>query len=342
MIMSVRKQKDGTWICECYPQGREGLRVRKKFATKGEATAFERFTMREIDDKPWLGKSADRRHLTDLLEVWYSLYGISLGNGAFIKSKMLKMAEAMGNPLAPKFSSKVYSNFRQLRLSGDINFVDQRWQKGKPSIATINSELARFKAVFSKLKELGEWDGPNPLEDIKPLKDHEREMAFLSEDEIRLLLEHVSAHSRKDMLKIVKLCLSTGARWNEAAQLRGSQLSKYKVTFTNTKNKKNRSVPISQELYDEIYKPTSGKLFEECYTPFCYLLKNKVCDGLPAGQATHVLRHTFASHFMMNGGNILVLKEILGHADIGMTMRYAHFSPDHLTDALTKNPLSSL
>lgn len=103
--------------------------------------------------------------------------------------------------------------------------------------------------------------------------------------------------SRKDMLKIVKVCLSTGARWNEAAQLRGSQLSKYKVTFTNTKNKKNRSVPISQALYDEIYKPTSGKLFEECYTPFSYILKNKIGAELPSGQVTHVLRHTFASRY---------------------------------------------
>lgn len=30
---------------------------------------------------------------------------------------------------------------------------------------------------------------------------------------------------------------------------------------------------------------------------------------------------------MMNGGNILVLQRILGHTDIKMTMRYAHFAP---------------
>lgn len=60
---------------------------------------------------------------------------------------------------------------------------------------------------------------------------------------------------------------------------------------------------------------------------------------LPEGQCTHVLRHTFASHFMMNGGNILVLQRILGHADIKMTMVYAHFAPEHLEDAVTKNPL---
>ncbi|ESB35668.1 phage integrase [Salmonella enterica subsp. enterica serovar Agona str. 0292] len=44
----------------------------------------------------------------------------------------------------------------------------------------------------------------------------------------------------------------------------------------------------------------------------------------------------------MNGGNILVLRDILGHADIKMTMVYAHFAPDHLEDAVTKNPLYKL
>ena len=41
---------------------------------------------------------------------------------------------------------------------------------------------------------------------------------------------------------------------------------------------------------------------------------------------------------MMNGGNILVLKEILGHTSIQMTMRYAHFAPDHLDAAVQLNP----
>lgn len=252
------------------------------------------------------------------------------------------MVEAMGDPLANQFNSKLYADFRAKRMSGLLPFVSARWNKGAPSIATLNSELARFKAMFSKLKELGEWKGQNPLEEVKPFKDHERTMAFLQKEQITSLLEHVSNHTRTDMLKIVKMCLSTGARWNEVAQLKGSQLSKFKVTFTNTKTKKNRSVPISEELYSEIFKPTSGKLFEECYTPFCYILKNKLDIELPSGQASHVLRHTFASHFMMNGGNILVLRDILGHADISMTMRYAHFAPDHLSEAITHNPLTNL
>lgn len=57
---------------------------------------------------------------------------------------------------------------------------------------------------------------------------------------------------------------------------------------------------------------------------------------------THVLRHTFASHFMMGGGNILALQKILGHSSLTMTMRYAHLAPDHLQAAAELNPLAML
>lgn len=42
---------------------------------------------------------------------------------------------------------------------------------------------------------------------------------------------------------------------------------------------------------------------------------------------------------MMNGGNILILQRVLGHTDIKMTMRYAHFAPEHLEDAVKLNPI---
>ena len=50
----------------------------------------------------------------------------------------------------------------------------------------------------------------------------------------------------------------------------------------------------------------------------------------------HALRHTFASHYIMRGGNILALQKILGHADIKMTLIYAHLAPDYLGDEMER------
>lgn len=49
----------------------------------------------------------------------------------------------------------------------------------------------------------------------------------------------------------------------------------------------------------------------------------------------HDLRHTFATQFMINGGNLFTLQKLLGHTTIDMTMKYAHFGNDYLQDAIS-------
>lgn len=99
-------------------------------------------------------------------------------------------------------------------------------------------------------------------------------------------------------------------------------------------------MPISKELADRLRKHwrTEGQ-FTSCITSFRRALERTTIE-LPQGQASHALRHSFASHFMMNGGNILTLQKILGHSTLAMTMRYAHLSPDHLAEAVRLGPLS--
>lgn len=52
----------------------------------------------------------------------------------------------------------------------------------------------------------------------------------------------------------------------------------------------------------------------------------------PLQRAWHALRHTFASHYIMRGGNLLALQKMLGHASIEMTLIYSHLAPDYLAD----------
>jgi len=67
-------------------------------------------------------------------------------------------------------------------------------------------------------------------------------------------------------------------------------------------------------------------------------IKNQVLKRLK-GKAHILLCHTFASHFIMNGGNILSLQKILDHSTLTMTIRYTHLAPDHLQDALKFAPV---
>ena len=50
----------------------------------------------------------------------------------------------------------------------------------------------------------------------------------------------------------------------------------------------------------------------------------------------HDCRHHFASWFMMQGGNLLALSKILGHAKLSMTEEYEHLAPDHLRNEVAR------
>lgn len=81
------------------------------------------------------------------------------------------------------------------------------------------------------------------------------------------------------------------------------------------------------------YPSPFNRLFASCKGAFRKAVQRAKLD-LPEGQLTHILRHTFASHFIMNGGSLKVLQEILGHEDIKTKMIYAHFAPDYLESVL--------
>ncbi|WP_422527634.1 phage integrase [Serratia fonticola] len=335
--MSVRKLPDGQWLCDFRPSGYDGRRYRKKFATKHEATAYQNHILENLDDRPWLGEKRDSRKLSDLINLWFSGHGITLKDGEKRKAAMLFFAETIGDPAGLAFTAKDFTQYREKRLSGEISRTD-RVQTVAPR--TLNLELSYLRAMFNELERMGEWSAGNPVKGIREFRTEESEMSWLDHEQIMQLLNECEASSSKHLVLVVKVALATGARWSEAETLTGRQLSKYRITYTKTKGKRNRTIPISPDLYEQLPKNT-GRLFVSCYSAFRSALKRTGID-LPDGQLTHVLRHTFASHFMMGGGNILVLQKVLGHTDIKMTMRYAHFAPSHLTDVLALNPLENV
>jgi integrase len=75
--------------------------------------------------------------------------------------------------------------------------------------------------------------------------------------------------------------------------------------------------------------PTNGHMWSEFDTRGLADIMAAAGVKVPA-MPWHCCRHTFASHFMMAGGNILTLQKLLGHSTLTMTLIYAHLSPDHM------------
>ncbi|WP_025243918.1 tyrosine-type recombinase/integrase [Candidatus Sodalis pierantonius] len=261
-----------------------------------------------------------------LIKLWWKHKGQLLRNGPRLHRKLIALDQRMKNPTADKISPATFSDYRALRLEQGI----------KPK--TINIEQEFLGNVFSTLISLGHYHCENPLAGMKKIKLVKKEMGFLHLNEIADLLSRLEG----DNQRVTKLYLATGAGWSESASMTADRVIHEKVTFIRTKNGNNLTVPISPEMAKEITKDRRHVLFPNAnYQEVRRTIKD-VAPHLPDGQGTHVLRHTFASHFMMNGGNILALQKILGHGQIEQTMVYAHFAPIYLNDAVKFNPLMKL
>lgn len=321
--MSIKQLKDGRYQVDVRPQGAGGRRIRKIFTLKSKAQEFERYVLQNFHNNPWQARPADQRRLSELIEVWWMLDGRNQAYGDTYRTRLEKVIREMGDPRASQMTRKFVIEYRSDKLQAGL----------MPS--SINRDLCALSAMFSLLIDAEVYHNENPVRGIRKLKVQNTEMAFLSDDEIDRLLKRLEGDARR----IAILCLSTGARWKEASTLRGEHIVGNRVTFFNTKNGKSRSVPVADSVVPLIKTRRTGLLYQVDYLSFREILQ-EVKPDLPKGQATHVMRHTFATHFMMNGGNIVTLQRITGHATIQQTMTYAHFSPDFLQDAISFNPLA--
>ncbi len=329
------KKVEGGWLTDIQPGGRGQKRIRKKFRTRAEALAWENWARTQKNQAPeWQPQRKDTRKMSDLLRLWYEARGQELRSGRDTNERLSAAIQAMGDPLAAAFTPKVFTAYRAQRIEAGV------------SPATMNREHAYLRGMFNELSRLNLWKRENPLAKMRQVAVQETELTYLTTDQIFSMLKSLAQSHNPHVVLVSKICLSIGARWSEAENLRMSQVRNARITLARTKNGKVRTIPISPELQQEIEQHAqkhpqqmNNSIFAPCYSAFREGIK-RAGINLPPGQLTHVLRHTFASHFMMNGGNILALQRILGHTDLKTTMRYAHLAPDHLESARALNPLN--
>lgn len=322
--MTISKLTDGRYLVDVRPQGRDGKRIRKRFATKAEAQQYERWAVASFHNKEWQDRPADKRQLSELIGIWYQLKGQMMKSATNTHNKVKAIDNRLGYPRADQINKKMIADYRAKRFGSGV------------TANTINRDITAISAVFGTLIETGNYHGDNPFSGTKKLKIATAEMGFLTRAEISALLAELPDNERL----AAELSLSTGARWGEVKGLMSTRIAHGRVTYSDTKNGKNRTVPISEKLEKALKARGRGQTFANVDYDLVRDALKQVVPDLPKGQAVHALRHTFASHFIMNGGNILVLQKILGHAKIQQTMVYAHLAPDFLQDAIRFNPLN--
>jgi integrase len=330
--MAIKKNQ-GKWVVDVRPEGVSGKRVRRSFDTKAEAMRFEGFIRgKAAEGKEWNPSPKDKRKLLELINIWYEAHGAGLKDGVRRKDALVRLAKSLSNPVAYKLTADEYLRYRASRIASGI------------SAKTANNELSYLQAVFNELERTDIIDFSCPIKKVRPIKINERELSFLTLDEVAELLTKIESFSlNPHVLLVTKISLATGARWSEAEGITLDKIVKNTITFTDTKSGRNRSVPIDEGLCQEVkvHLKEHSSFGTSTISAFRRALKQTSID-LPKGQAAHVLRHTFASHFVMNGGDILTLQRILGHSSLNMTMRYAHLAPEHLEMAVRINPLAKL
>lgn len=328
--MSIKKVASG-WRVDEQPAGRGGRRFRKTLKTQAEAKAYQAWLTTQVNQSAdWQPEKRDTRKLAELIDTWYAQHGMSLKAGANTYSRLKLACASMGNPVADRFNVEMFTDYRKARLASGITHN------------AINREHAYLRSVFNELRRLGQWKRPNPLAELRQFKVEERELSFLSLEQISALLRALALGQNRHTAMISRVCLATGARWTEAESLEVHHVKNSQIQYAGTKSGKVRTIPISAQFEQELHAhhnraETGPRLFDSAYSAFREGV-DRAGITLQEGQLTHVLRHTFASHFMMNGGNILVLQKALGHANLTMTMRYAHLAPDHLLEVVRLNP----
>lgn len=332
--MTIKQVQTG-WQVNIQPGGRGAKRLKKTFPTKAEAIAWERHVRGKVQEAPeWMPAAKDARRLSELVELWFGLHGSGLAAGEDTKKRMLAVCHALDDPRADLFSADMFAEYRAKRIADGIT----------PN--NMNREHAYMRAMFNELKRLKKWKRGNPLAELRAFKIQDNELVYLTVRQIRRLLKELPKGRNIHVTLISKVCLATGSRWGEAERLRISQVRSGVIQFVKTKSSKARAVPITKELEKELHAHhrqhgNDERIFEYAWSAFREAVE-RAKIVLPKGQLTHVLRHTFASHFMMNGGNILSLQRALGHHSLAMTMRYAHLSPEHLAETRDLNPLARI
>lgn len=352
--MSVRRQKrrDGKtgavvefWIADVdlqFPDGRR-TRVRRvpPVQTRRGAEQYERHLRESLLSGTYGTKEIVKNAPTveDFSNLFMSTYAETNNKPSEVQSKRTIFA----THLVPAFGRVRLDRIGQQ----EIELYKTGKLKDGLSPKSINNHLTVLRRMLAIAVEWGKIDHVPP---IKWLKVPDPEFDFLDFEEARRLVQSASGEWGTMVLLGVKTGLRQGEilalRWGDVDLVGGRLVVRRSIVrgvVGTPKSGRSREVPLSDEMLkalkahrhlrgELVFSNGEGRAFtkNECKHPLWGACKRAGLRRI----GWHVLRHTFASHLVMRGAPMKAVQELLGHATIDMTMRYAHLSPDARRDAV--------
>ena len=209
---------------------------------------------------------------------------------------------------------------------------------------TVGRVIVILRYLFNLVRKWNVLRGfENPASGIPVPPDVQRNR-FLDKDETKRLVEALAGDVNQVAAKAILLLLLTGARRNEITHARWDHVDLEASTLfvPLSKSGKSRYVilnedavrvlgsisPISGNPY-VFPSPTTGRPSASLHFPWKRIRARAALDDV----RLHDLRHSFASALVNDGQSLYTVQQLLGHANVKATQRYAHLSKDTLVNA---------
>ena len=339
--MSVRRRKDGRWRVDISVM-RNGVRERIKKAAPTREAALK--LERELRAKVERGEVACER--APLFREWSKEFLEVYATNNNKPSEQRAKLQILRDHLDPFFGDM---RLDRVGVAEIERFKRAQLVEGKASAKSVNNRLTVLRRL---LVVAHDWGKLGAIPRVQWLKTPPRTFRFLSFDEAARLVEAAAPEWRGMIL----VALRTGLRHGELLALRWENVdlvtgrifvrtNVWRGVEGSPKGGREREVPLSNEALQAlralpsrfrsayVFGPGMPRLTAgETKWPLWTACKKAGVER----SGWHVLRHTFASHLVMRGVVVKAVQELLGHATLEMTMRYAHLSPDVRSEAVSR------
>lgn len=321
---------------EDYLKARKGV-LNKPGAAPEEAVDLTQRQVKTVVQSPAVVQlSSVNAHVIPALKQQLILRGYSQSTIKTYTNELHVFLSTIGDHAA--------ENFTPQRLRDYLQYCHE---KLRLSEHTLHSRMNALKFYYEQVlkREKFFFEIPRPKKAIQVPK-------VLSKEEMIRLLKAIENCKHKTMIMLGYAC---GLRVSEIVhlELKDVDIDRRLLLIRRAKGKKDRIVSLSpvmlvmlQEYYNQ-YKPVRY-VFEGLESGSMYSIRSlqsiiqraKEKAGIKRDGSMHMLRHSFATHLLEKGTDVVMIQKLLGHNNIKTTLQYLHVTNKNLLNVLS--PLDDL